>query len=163
MNPSFELFKKEYDEALNVSRGLFLGVKTEGYNAGGVEIRDYWKYGGVRDIAYMCHAKAKRLISLSSLGKVVGDCDVADTCVDLINYAAFAYAEHKVRDHELKLTYKRQLIASLKGEPPAVAAAMERAETVKDLNAEGKHNPDAVHLQALAGRVRELEDRLSSL
>lgn len=95
-----EGFKKHYEEALAEASKLFVGVKNDGYNSGGVDIRDYWSYGGVRDIAYMCHAKATRLISLSSTGKKVNDCGIEDTCVDLINYAAFAFAEARMRAAE---------------------------------------------------------------
>ncbi len=152
-------FIKHYEEAVEIARGLFLGVKTEGYNDGGVQIRDYWKYGGVRDIAYMCHSKAKRLISLSASGKKIGDCGIQDTCVDGINYFAFAFAEDKMREHEFKMTYKVPLLESVAGTHQKVRAALERAETITVLGERDGFNADAEHLKVLANRVRELEER----
>lgn len=157
-----EDFRKHYEEAIDIAKGLFIGVKTDGYNGGGVELRDYWKYGGVRDLAYMCHTKAKRLISLSASGKRVGDCGIQDTCVDGINYFAFAFAEDKMREHELKMTYKIPLLESIAGTHPAVAKALERADHSAVVGADGSFDPDAEHLKTLAARVRELEERIRS-
>ncbi len=156
-----ERFKKHYLEAISTANDLFCGVKNDGYNAGGVDIRDYWAYGGVRDLAYMCHSKAKRLISLSSSGKKVGDCGIQDTCVDGINYFAFAFAEDKMREHEVKLTYKDKLLESIRGIHPAVVKALNFAQQAKPLDASGKYDPAVEHCKALAERVIDLELKIS--
>lgn len=161
-----EGFKKHYLEAIETAKNLYCGVKNEGYNAGGVDIRDYWAYGGVRDLAYMCHAKAKRLISLSSSGNTVNDCGVEDTCLDGINYFAFGYAESKMRAEErerLRDKNKTGFIASIKGTVPAVQASLSYADNAMVLGADGSYDPDAEHLKALASRVRELEIELHGL
>lgn len=153
-----EPFKKFYLECLDTARDLYCGVKNDGYNAGGVDIRDYWQYGGVRDIAYMCHAKAKRLISLSSSGKKVNDCGIQDTCVDGINYFAFAYAEDKMRGAEAEVARpgKEGFKNSLSGKYPKIIEALQNAENAKALLPNGKPNPHYEALKTLSNFIKEM-------
>lgn len=82
---------EQYDAALKAARDLFT-KKNQDYNSA-VKLEDYFPLG---DASYvqMLHVKMLRLRSL-----VEADPDtapnfesLADTCLDMINYAAFYYA-----------------------------------------------------------------------
>ncbi|HEY4714468.1 MAG TPA: hypothetical protein VIH30_09565 [Aquirhabdus sp.] len=115
---SNQRFRAYYIEAILNAIELSVGVKDSGYNRGGVEIRDYWQYRGPRDIAYMCHAKALRAISVTDNTNNEAQNlteSVKDTAVDLINYAAFMYAEEVLRQEESKWKQSNQKSPSSAG------------------------------------------------
>jgi len=119
-----ERFKEHYLKALEQAREICLGVKDAGYNRSGVDIRDYWKYRGARDIAYMCQQKSLRAIAVTDEtnadAKKLSE-SAKDTFLDLINYAAFGFAETVCREedkavaHENNHEEKQAFIDSLNG------------------------------------------------
>ncbi len=93
-----EPFKTYYDEVISKATELALGAKSHDYNSGDITIRDYARYSGSRHFVDMCYHKVLRLISLDGVSP---RCEgIEDSLVDLINYAAFAYAEYKCREDD---------------------------------------------------------------
>jgi len=81
---------EEYDTALKAARDLFT-KKNRDYNTT-VKLEDYFPLG---DASYvqMLHVKMLRLTSLIQTEDITPNFEsLADTCLDMINYAAFYYA-----------------------------------------------------------------------
>jgi len=81
-----------YFECLNKARELASGSKNSDYNSGKVNILDYWVFGA-KSVFHMVHQKCLRLKSLLTSGNKPQNEKLEDSCVDLINYTAFLYAQ----------------------------------------------------------------------
>jgi len=97
---SRSLFDAHYDEALKRAQDI-KGQRGEQYNRTD-PIRNYWVYG-LQSIYHCIWAKALRLRSLLGIhvnwiSPIEKDgATFEDSCLDIINYAAFLYAENRCR------------------------------------------------------------------
>jgi len=86
-----EMIKKAFKKAIKTWR-----AKDNDYNSGHVGILDYFDYEGEekmhKKVFHDIWKKTLRLRSLISSGKKPKYEALEDTCIDLMNYAAFLYA-----------------------------------------------------------------------
>ena len=83
--------KIKYLELINPAMDLVV-KKHEDYNAGGIELAEYFPLGHV-SYTQMLHVKTMRLVSLCKSERAPNFESVVDTVNDLINYAVF-YLEY---------------------------------------------------------------------
>lgn len=86
-----ERFKEFFLEAFDKAKDIALDAKDEDYNSADVDIVDY-AILGEKSFLHEINKKALRLKSLLLSGKKPANESIEDTCIDLINYAAFLYA-----------------------------------------------------------------------
>mgnify|MGYP001596422512 FL=1 len=103
-------FMKHYEEGIEKAKALVYGIKDAGYNQGGVDVRDYFRFHGLYGMAYDIHKKALRAISITSpYNKKASEFKlqegIVDTALDLLNYAAFLYAEAVILSKQGELEY----------------------------------------------------------
>lgn len=78
-----------YEEAQKLRR-----KKSEDYNAGGVELREYFPFG-LKSYAQELHKKTLRLVSIAKkdfnlrIEETTANESVRENALDLMNYAAF--------------------------------------------------------------------------
>lgn len=83
---------------------LVKGPRNEDYNSGGIGLRDYWEVNGLMAPVQMVDMKLKRIRSLigtfpdDEKGRkcpptIAAYAKLLESCVDLINYAAFISCE----------------------------------------------------------------------
>lgn len=89
-------FAVAYLEALERARLLCEGAKASDYNSGDVEITDYSLWDHEKHWWNLVWHKTLRLRSLLFSGNPPKCETLEDTAIDLINYAAFIYAELKI-------------------------------------------------------------------
>ncbi len=87
-----------------------LANKAEDYNGGIVKREDYFPFG-VLSYAQMIHTKSLRIISVaeqSLQSKVPNNESLADSLIDIINYAIFMklYLDTKEREKQTAFTFK---------------------------------------------------------
>ncbi len=96
--------KRIYLAAMAGALSLAMGDRNEDYNKGGVKLRDYWQMNGIRSPLQMVDMKLKRAMSQigtwdhsSELRPFPKDpvqvAKMAESMIDLINYAAFVVCE----------------------------------------------------------------------
>ena len=102
-------FMEKYEEAIKAAIALVKGIKNTGYNGGSVDIRDYWDGFDLQVLAYELKKKALRIQSLTHPSNTEGmklKESLQDSCLDLINGAAFLYAEAGLREQSSRQTGK---------------------------------------------------------
>lgn len=90
-------------EAIQKATKLCEGKKNKAYSNGGVKIRDYYRFHGIKGLAYELHKRALRMISTTEQNLAPKDMadSIEDMALDHINYASFLYAEaHCLRRDE---------------------------------------------------------------
>jgi hypothetical protein len=96
--------KELYLAAISGALALAMGDRNEDYNKGGIKLRDYWAMNGIRSPLQMVDMKLKR--ALSQVGTwdhsfehrpvpkdIAQVAKMAESMIDLINYAAFVVCE----------------------------------------------------------------------
>ena len=90
-------YKQLVNEALEKA-AVIRNSRNVMYNSG-VDIRDYWTFG-MQSIVHEIAKKSKRMISLLNADAPMGELE--DSLLDIINYAAFGYAEIHYENTETK-------------------------------------------------------------
>lgn len=95
--------KEKYMAAIAGAIALVIGPRDEDYNKGGIDLRDYWEVNGILGPVQMVDMKLKRAFSQLALwkseeGNLVPKNrqqvdKLAESMLDLINYAAFVICE----------------------------------------------------------------------
>lgn len=91
----FEIYREEAMQ----SADMLCKRKSGAYSVGGVQTRDYWRYHGVKALAFEIYKRALRMVSTTQqnlTAKQMAD-SLEDMALDHINYGAFLYAESRCR------------------------------------------------------------------
>lgn len=119
--------KELYMNTIAAAIALVVGPRDQDYNKSGIGLRDYWMVNGIRSPLQMVDMKLKR--ALSQVGtwdieQMGPNCPVptkkeqvdklAESMLDLINYAAFVvceasslYQDHCPGDEAIEFSHKR--------------------------------------------------------
>ena len=96
-------------EAIRKAIAIF-EKKTGAYSNGGVGKRDYWRYHGLKGLAYELYKRVLRMVSTTNQElkpDQMAD-SLEDMAIDFINYGSFLYAESKCLKEDYEASPKRR-------------------------------------------------------